>query len=292
MATIASADWPLLLHAWFWAFLGLVFYAYVQRLALSRVALALPTRTLLKILFQARFYALFMPGGTNFLVKWYKLGRPLGRPGRVLASMIVFRLALNVALLAIVSLAVWFDASLPWQAARQAAPLVLAALLAGYLAMGHVPRLMHALARWAVRYVRLPRVVQQGIDRGRFLPDDAAPFGYGRLMLLLGLSVAAHLCETLQHVYIGRAVGLELSFLTYAWLRGVIVLCGTLPVSLAGLGLREASMAALLAAYGVPQEQSIAYSLLFFSGFIVVKGLVGGLTELWDVMHKTAPPLS
>ena len=55
-----------------------------------------------------------------------------------------------------------------------------------------------------------------------------------------------------------------------------------IPVSVAGLGIREASYAVLLSNYGISPEQAISYSITIFAVFIIV-GLVGGIYELIDI---------
>jgi hypothetical protein len=58
------------------------------------------------------------------------------------------------------------------------------------------------------------------------------------------------------------------------------------PVSVAGLGTREAALLLLMAPYAISQEQALGFSLTVF-GLMVVFALAGGLLEGWDLLHRT-----
>ena len=103
---------------------------------------------------------------------------------------------------------------------------------------------------------------------------------------VLAAALAGNLLETLEQWLILHAVGIDLSLATIAWARGILIVCAMLPVSLAGLGLRELSMIALLGAYGYGAEDAMAYALIAFGVFIVGKGLIGGALELFDWLRS------
>jgi hypothetical protein len=64
------------------------------------------------------------------------------------------------------------------------------------------------------------------------------------------------------------------------WIVACVSLVHLLPISLAGLGIREAAYAGLLEQYGVPLASGLAVSLAVF-GVILAQALIGGLVELW-----------
>jgi hypothetical protein len=86
----------------------------------------------------------------------------------------------------------------------------------------------------------------------------------------------------LQQAYCAYALDIELPLVVFGWLRAFVAVATVMPMTLGGLGLREAGIAELLDEYGVPEELGISYSLLYFAAFPVVMGLIGGLTEVWD----------
>jgi hypothetical protein len=87
-----------------------------------------------------------------------------------------------------------------------------------------------------------------------------------------------------------QAVGIQQPILVLAWTYILMYIISLIPISIAGLGVREVSFVLLLSRYGVPEGQALGMSLLLFS-VIVVIGLVGGLIEVWEFWRHSRPPL-
>ncbi len=83
-----------------------------------------------------------------------------------------------------------------------------------------------------------------------------------------------------------KAMGLDLSFIEIAWVVSVATLLQLLPITIAGLGLREAALIILLGYYGISQDIAMAYSILIFS-VLIVFGLLGGALELLSFNNAT-----
>ncbi len=291
---LLHADLGCVVIAWAFGLLGLVFYAVMNRIALRPLKMPLTTLGLLKILFQTRFYALFLPGGANVLVKWYKLSKPGRQPAQALALMAFSRTLHLFSLLFWAVVGIWGDALFPWPGLRWCI-VGLLGLTALALCCFMSDTLIEAIrARVSGPWQRLPVPAWLRGRAGKVarLATAFKQFGYREAMAVLLLAIAGNFVETIQHVYIARAVGVDLSFFTLAWLRGVLVVCAIVPISLAGLGIREAGVVALLVLYGVTEPKALAYSLLFYGAFVVGKGLVGGALELWDWFRpKVESPL-
>ncbi len=60
-----------------------------------------------------------------------------------------------------------------------------------------------------------------------------------------------------------------------------MILVTLLPITIAGLGVREVAALLLLQHYGVTPDIAIAFSMLVFATTIFGIGLLGGLTEAW-----------
>jgi hypothetical protein len=74
------------------------------------------------------------------------------------------------------------------------------------------------------------------------------------------------------------AVGLELALVTVLWMRAGLQVVLLLPLSIGGLGLREAGLVGLSAIIGVPAATAVTWSLTLFLGTLVVAA-AGGLIE-------------
>jgi uncharacterized protein (TIRG00374 family) len=73
----------------------------------------------------------------------------------------------------------------------------------------------------------------------------------------------------------GRAIGLNVSLAGLLVATTTVSLAASLPISIAGLGVREASLPLLLAADGVPRMLAVALGLLW-SAIVLAVGLTGG----------------
>jgi uncharacterized membrane protein YbhN (UPF0104 family) len=83
-----------------------------------------------------------------------------------------------------------------------------------------------------------------------------------------GLNVAA--------VAVGaRAIGLNVPFNTILVSATTVSFAAVMPISFAGVGVREASLPILLAADGVPREMAITLGLVW-SAIVLSTGLLGG----------------
>lgn len=82
----------------------------------------------------------------------------------------------------------------------------------------------------------------------------------------------------LLNAYIGRSVGITVSLSVWFFVWPLAKIAGLLPISLGGLAVRDATLAALLAPAGVPVTLGIVTALIWQS-IMISGGLVGGI--LW-----------
>ncbi len=92
----------------------------------------------------------------------------------------------------------------------------------------------------------------------------------------LALSLPFHLLQIAAALLVGRAVGLAMAWQVYLVVHPLATVAGALPISVAGIGVREASSVWLLAEAGAPSGQAAAFALVWL-GVLVAASLVGGL---------------
>jgi hypothetical protein len=103
----------------------------------------------------------------------------------------------------------------------------------------------------------------------------------GAIAVAVAQGVAFQALVTLSNYCAARSVGVEVPPPALAWIVSAVSLVHLLPISLAGLGLREGAYALLLQQYGVPFSLGLSLSLAVF-GIILAQALIGGLVEmLW-----------
>ena len=92
------------------------------------------------------------------------------------------------------------------------------------------------------------------------------------------LSILSHSVFILGAYFLLLSLHVELSFIAVAWIRSVVFILASLPISLAGLGVREVGFIALFNFYGVDSNAAVAYGLLVFAVQLAV-GFLGLIVE-------------
>jgi len=104
----------------------------------------------------------------------------------------------------------------------------------------------------------------------------------GRGMLIVTvLSLVVQIVGVVLAWLVGEGLGLDVPPLYYGVLVPLVALLTLLPISLNGMGLREAGTVLLLAPLGVNSASAVTLSLLIFAVYTVAS-LVGGLFYLFD----------
>jgi len=225
---------------------------------------------LLRDYYIGMFFNLFGPatlGGD--LVRSLYLARSSGRRAAAIHTVFADRLVGLFWLLAIAcsSMAVFGTFSVP--APVVAVAVGLTAALAGGVVVGP----------WAAS------VLCGANSRVRdFVDAEIRPlWGNPRLVFKISaLSVVFHVIQLGAVVTVGGAAGVDLPWQAYFVFHPLVAALGALPVSVAGLGLREAGYVYFLANIGgVATAQAVAFSLLWLA-VLVTASAVGGVVFLTD----------
>ena len=146
----------------------------------------------------------------------------------------------------------------------------IAAGYAGYAVLFSVTGLF--AGRWeSFRLVRLVRALSKD---ARTTLVSVSPGG-----VILVISIVLQIVQIASVYFIAVALGLEVSFLAVMIALPAVLLVSSLPISLAGWGVREQSMVLALGAMGVAPTEALAISVLLSLSWIVI-GLPGALVWL------------
>jgi hypothetical protein len=190
-------------------------------------------------------------------VRIYKAWRAGLTLGRAVNGVMLERVAAVVALVALVAATQpLFLPRVDDETARWILPFValsVAGTVAGMAALLVLDRLPASLRGW--RLVR--GLARLGADaRKVFLNPRAA----GKV---LGWGVAGHVNLTLGIYVLALGLKLEVTWVDCIVLFPSALLVTTLPISIAGWGVREGAMVALFALVGVPTDGALVLSILF-----------------------------
>ena len=98
-----------------------------------------------------------------------------------------------------------------------------------------------------------------------------------RLWLAIGLTIVAYLIFFGQCYLLALALDLPIDFLTVSYAIALGSLVTLLPLSISGLGTREATIMAYLSTLGISAEAGLSFSLLVFATFYLGGGLMGAV---------------
>ena len=220
------------------------------------------------------FLGLITPGRVGEMTKALYLKQDRDVPVSVgLANVLMDRLfdLYTIMVLGTTGL-IWFRLLPDW---------ALVLILAGTLASILLPILLLSkrLASWALAIVqRLPIL-------GRYQPRLAAatdrfqqglrPLLTPRLILPLLITQVAYLLFFEQGQLLAQAVGLQIGIAYLAVCLSVAGVVTLLPISISGLGTRDAVLIAMFAPLGIVTEHTMAFSTLYFLTFYVIGGALG-----------------
>jgi uncharacterized membrane protein YbhN (UPF0104 family) len=245
------------------------------------------TLGLFQINLATQFYGLFLPAGnvTGILVRYYGLAREHEADAGV-AVCLVFDRVVVTATLCLVGIACWLVAAprATWPVAAAMMAVLGAFGLLQWIVLGRRSSI-RGLRRRTARLVpaRLQTLIEV-VWRALRLPRSV-------LVKVLSLSLLGHLLGILAYALVAAALGLELGLLDLGWIRTAAALITILPVSVAGLGVREGALVLLLAPLGIEPAQALVFSLLVFAVTMLLFGLAGGLVEARRLLlQKPADP--
>jgi hypothetical protein len=252
------------------------------------MSLRLSFSRLFRITFIANYYSMILPPGIGMTVaRWFKVTQ--NKAGRVhfAAVSLIEKWLFTFGSMLFVAIPLMARADPRIADLRRAAlPAVLAMTLVGafglyVLSCGRAfDAVFGAIRRLSERppLNRRPRLVR-AIDNLRIFRGRTAD---------LGLALAASIL--VQALTVGRiallfgAVGAALPASTTLWAASLVFFLQVLPISLAGIGVRESLFAYVFSLYGLPPEAGVLVGLLFM-GQVILNAAIGGVLEWTDRAH-------
>lgn len=245
------------------------------RLLLRAAGLPAPLAAVLRHFLVGNFLGLATPGRVgDFAKALYFAGRGGNSFARATATIVVDRI-LDVLVLALLGAALLLHRA----GALALLPLValafLAALLAAKRRLGE--RLLRRLFEAATPGGHGERV---GGEFAAFYEQVSALLTRRRLALPLCAAALAYACFILGAGRVVAGLGLDLPLDFVAASAILAIFASLLPISVAGLGSREATLIACFAQRGLPAEAAVSVSLALLAIFYVAPAAVGAV--IWQ----------
>ena len=278
---LAKAEIVPLLAALVAATVGtIVLPAFITHRSLHGEKISLSAMELVSINFSVRFYVIVLPRAASVAIRWFRYGK--GKfSADSLALMLFERVVQFAAMLFLCLVAVCIDFA---RLGEFAWPLVLLclggtlfglAMLLPFMSAKAERLAAHLLVRFSpwmpARIVRAMTTLIASVGAYRHLPGN-------RALPIIVMSLLATFLFVLSAWYCAHAIGLDISLVSLIWVRSLVFLLTLMPISVAGVGLRELGFVGLLGLIGVPAPAALAFSLANFS-LQLVQAAVGGIIE-------------
>lgn len=279
--------WPLLFSLLV-TFLMRFLWAYQISITQAPVDMHFSVYEIFRIQMIATFYSLILPGDLIAGgVSVYKLSQPDRKYIEAGALLIFFRLIQISCLIIVGLIAAFLDPQI-------GSPEIRILILLGLLSI---------TIMWILFFSnQVKRIINFGVnklngkssslmsiyDNIEKLLNTILNFrslGVNKLIYVFSLSLFAQILGLVYYFSLAMAVDIHLSIFVIGWISSFVTIVQMIPISIAGLGVREVSYAVLLSDYGISPEQAISFSITIFAVFVIV-GLVGGLFELSDIYRN------
>jgi len=269
---VRNADPWYLLAAQIVLMLGVVVRAYRWQILVHDQRVDASLRELVSLYFVGFLFNNLLPSGFGGdAVKMYELSQRSHQGAEAVSSVLVDRFMGLIALQMIGLVALVFS----WQLVPSEIK-VLTVLLFG----------VSLLAAWVVSYRRLWEFLAErvplfdrllSIEAVHSLVSSLQSYSGSALLRALGVGLVFNVLLIAANVLIGVSLGVDLPLAYYMIFVPLTSLVLILPISFAGLGVREGTYVVLFRQAGVAPEVALSMSLLVYVLGTVAPGLVGGV---------------
>ena len=268
-------------------------------LLLCSIPLALRLKTLLKptvlqhsllrliqIYFISCFYSLFLPSGIGVAIaRWYKVTE--NRVGRKVFFVITIieRMMLTTTLLLCVGIPLFLahDESIRLFRSSLLPILVLVFLISViFFMLLLVPRTYKIFSNIIhyfesrIRSRSIVRIIRIYDDLGLYLDKKHLIFRAYIFHLIF------QILNFIRFYLVFIALNVNLPFVTILWMVGTVLLILSIPISFAGLGVREGGFAWLLALYGIGADKGVLLGVIISIQVFLNAG-IGGILSMMEM---------
>ena len=263
---LKAADWPLVLVACLCLIIGQVFSAIRWAWLARGLGLTVVISRKIQLYFLGMFLSLFLPSiiGGDVARGWLLAKGRENAGWAAAASVILERLNGVVGLAIVISFCMFFlDIPSLW------VWLWNAGLLLGFI----------VIATTNLWWPKLQNSAWKGKLSGwKTLPLTSGEFS-SAWWKSLPVSLIFQVLVVQAHVFLGIAVGLDLSWFVYGFMVCLIALASALPLSFNGFGIREAGYVGIAVWFGASSEAAGAMAALWVV-VLIIAAIPGGIV-LW-----------
>ena len=240
--------------------------------------------SLVKINFISRYYALFLPSavGREF-VRWIKVTHNQEGRASFAASIIFERLTFLLVIILCGSIPLWMYGSIPEIVVLRMRlqpwiilMLIIITVLLSFYVSDSFRSLVNSIAGRVFNRFSDKFNIASYIENSSLNNQKTAFYRH-----IIGLSLVWQMFYIIRLFTLIKAAALPLNLIDIVWMGSLVLLLQTIPISFAGIGLREGAYAYLFTLHKLPPEKGVLLGILFFSQMLIM-AFVGGVFELMD----------
>jgi len=81
---------------------------------------------------------------------------------------------------------------------------------------------------------------------------------------------------------IAQLFNIHIPYITFIFMLAIVSSIAIIPISIYGLGTRDATLVALFSLYNIPPENSISFSLFWFTVFLITPSIIGAFITVFE----------
>jgi hypothetical protein len=256
-------------------FIGVVLRAWRWKILLDVLKVGVPIRELTEIYLVGFLFNNLLPSGLGGdAIRMIELNRHSSRASDAVTSVFVDRLLGLFAALTLALIALIFRWNVIPSHIAFLSIIIFVGILGGGFFLINEPlyRIVRkvGLIRWLTDIKFINSLFQSF--------QDYSPAALGQSFLV---SLVFNVLLITQNMFIGLSLGADVALAHYLVFVPIASIVLILPISFAGLGVREGAYVYLFSQIGVAEEVALGISLLVYFLGNVTPGLVGGVVYLW-----------
>jgi uncharacterized protein (TIRG00374 family) len=258
--------------------------AYQTKIALLPFQIWISTYNVFKIQLIATLYGIVLPGSiVGGGVSWYLLSKDNGRRAEVASMLVYLRIINLMTLLPLALIGIYLEPQLK-SYHLESSVLVLLLLLAFMLVPFFIHPIASRLESWLnilIRLVPVKSLSKRLLEANRNVWNAIKITGRMPISLqtqIIAWSIISQILAIMAMNLALITVNIEVPLLTATWLVALLTLISMLPITIAGIGVRDFSLIVILDKfYAIPPELAILLStLLLFINVIFFGAILGG----------------
>jgi uncharacterized membrane protein YbhN (UPF0104 family) len=295
LQAVKTAKWQFLIAAWVVTVVIFWINSFKMQLILKKHGCNVGLNMLFGASSITLLYSMIIPGILSTGIKWYILKKSTGKGSNVLSGMVYNQLTimLVMAVFGLIALMILNPVSL--QTAEAGNQWLLPAVCGIILVIIFSMTLLLLNGKTSGKIANILKFLLGPLpanvrDKGRTLIDHIAVIqtaGARFHINILIITIIANLIGgVLLYILSARAANVHAPLPVLICLCAVVYILGRVPISVANLGVREATLVGFLALYSVEKSAALLMSMILFST-LVVMAAIGAIYQIsWAITAK------